>query len=120
MFLSITLVVGIGIDFYKTNFTQDKFPTFTDEKYDSIFTSRSKTFSKLSEKNLTDDSNRTIININTATKEELILLPGVGEETADRILIFRKEEGLFKDAKDLKKLKASAIKTCKNDSKNKI
>ena len=99
------MVVGIGIDFYKTNFTQDKFPTFTDEKYDSIFTSRSKTFSKLSEKNLTDDSNRTIININTATKEELILLPGVGEETADRILIFRKEEGLFKDAKDLKKIK---------------
>ncbi|MCE1164506.1 MAG: helix-hairpin-helix domain-containing protein [Bacteroidetes bacterium] len=46
-----------------------------------------------------------VININTAPKEELILLPGVGESTADKILLYRKEHSRFKKPEDIQKIK---------------
>ncbi|MDQ3194034.1 MAG: helix-hairpin-helix domain-containing protein [Bacteroidota bacterium] len=44
-----------------------------------------------------------IININTATKEELIGLPGVGEFTADKIILYRIDKG-FRKTEDLMKV----------------
>lgn len=46
-----------------------------------------------------------VVNINTATKEELMLLPGIGKTTADAILAHRKEKGNFKTVDDLKNVK---------------
>ncbi|MDQ3020185.1 MAG: helix-hairpin-helix domain-containing protein [Bacteroidota bacterium] len=45
------------------------------------------------------------LNINTATKEELIDLPGVGESTADKIIVYREEKKGFKKIEDLMKVK---------------
>ena len=45
------------------------------------------------------------LNINTATKEQLIDLPGVGESTADKIIIYREEKNGFKKIEDLMKVK---------------
>ncbi|MBI5216068.1 MAG: helix-hairpin-helix domain-containing protein [Ignavibacteriae bacterium] len=45
------------------------------------------------------------VNINTATKEELMKLPGVGEAVAERIIMYREERGVFKSAKELLKVK---------------
>lgn len=53
------------------------------------------------EENLTGKS----ININSATKEQLILLPGIGESTAEKILIYRTEKGRFKKVEDIMKIK---------------
>ena len=35
------------------------------------------------------------VNINTATKEELMMLDGVGEATAEKIIVYRQEHGSF-------------------------
>lgn len=42
------------------------------------------------------------ININTATVEELIKLPGIGEATANKIIEYRKQNGKFKTIEELK------------------
>ena len=42
------------------------------------------------------------ININTATIEELDNLPGVGEATANKILNYRQENGMFKSIEEIK------------------
>lgn len=41
------------------------------------------------------------ININSATKEQLMTLPGVGETKADAIIAYREENGGFKELEDL-------------------
>ena len=41
------------------------------------------------------------ININKATKEELMTLPGVGASRAESIIQYRKEQGAFKKIEDL-------------------
>jgi len=41
------------------------------------------------------------ININTATKEELQTLPGIGPVTAERIIEFRESKGSFKKIEDI-------------------
>ncbi len=51
-----------------------------------------------------------LININTASVEELDRLPGVGKVTADRIVKLRASNGLFASADDLKKVKGMTVK----------
>lgn len=45
-----------------------------------------------------------VVNINTATKEELMTLKGVGEKRAQEIIIYRTKNGPFKTADDLDKV----------------
>ena len=44
------------------------------------------------------------VNINTATKEELDTLPGIGESTANKIINYRKENGNFKSIDEIKEV----------------
>lgn len=41
------------------------------------------------------------VNINTATREELMTLPGIGEAKADAIIAYREEHGLFQKPEDI-------------------
>jgi len=45
------------------------------------------------------------VNINTATPEELGLLPGVGEKVSQRIIEYRTINGPFQTSEDLKNVK---------------
>jgi competence protein ComEA len=45
-----------------------------------------------------------VVNINTATKEELTTLKGVGDKRAQEILDYRKKNGNFKSVDDLEKV----------------
>ena len=44
------------------------------------------------------------ININNSTIEELVLLPGIGEKTAENIVAFRNKNGKFRKINDLIKV----------------
>lgn len=44
------------------------------------------------------------VNLNTATKEQLMTLPGIGESKADAIIKYREEHGNFTTVEDVKKV----------------
>jgi competence protein ComEA len=41
------------------------------------------------------------VNINTATKEQLVTLPGIGESKADSIIAYRTEHGSFSSIEEI-------------------
>mgnify|MGYP000140760863 CR=1 FL=1 len=51
------------------------------------------------------------INVNTATRSELIKLPRIGPKTADKILAYRNTYGSFRSLDDLQKIKGIGPKT---------
>lgn len=53
------------------------------------------------------------LNLNTASEEQLQLLPTVGPAKAERIVSWRKKNGSFKRVADLRKVKGFGYKTLK-------
>lgn len=113
LFVITVLVTGFSIKFYKQilNSPSVRFD-YTAE--DSVFKSLSD--SKIDQdKSISGDSvkseigsNETssdgLLNINTATRSELIDLPGVGESTADKIISYRDRNKKFNKAEDIMKV----------------
>ncbi len=59
-------------------------------------------------------SSKEVVNINTASAEQLAQLPRVGPSLSQRIVDFRKENGNFKKTEDLILVKGIGEKTFKN------
>lgn len=57
------------------------------------------------------DSNAAKVNINTASKVQLMDLPRIGEKIAARIIEYREKNGKFKRPEDLMKVKGIGEKT---------
>lgn len=102
LFLVITLILGYGI-----RLTQKASATphsFDYKAQDSLFA----TLSYEHESEHTEEDENFIqgkLNINKATKEQLIKLPGIGETIAERILEYRKERGNFTKIEQLSEIK---------------
>jgi len=69
---------------------------------------------KVNEKEISTDLDIEIININTATAEELTELPGVGESTAEKIILYRNEVKGFKKKEDIMNVKGIGKKKFEN------
>ena len=52
-----------------------------------------------------------LVNINTASIEQLMTLDGIGESYAERIIEFREKNGTFQSPEDLLKIKGIGEKT---------
>lgn len=113
LFLTSTLIVGAGIRLY-----QGSSPAGRQFDYRSIDSS----FAVFREKLASDSAAKMpgpagqIVNINTATKEELVSLPGIGPMLADRIILYREQSGRFvsvdklMDVKGISKKKLEKLK----------
>ena len=53
---------------------------------------------------LQDEEQSGKVNLNTATKEELMTLAGIGESKADSIIKYREEHGKFQSIEDIKQI----------------
>ena len=53
------------------------------------------------------------LNLNTATEDQLMLLPTVGPAKAERVVVWRKKNGGFKRTADLRRVKGFGYKTFK-------
>ena len=53
------------------------------------------------ESNQSEQGSGRLVNINTATKDELMTLPGIGESKAEAIIKYRDKNGPFQDAQDI-------------------
>jgi competence ComEA-like helix-hairpin-helix protein len=53
------------------------------------------------------------LNLNTATEDQLMLLPTVGPSKAERVVTWRKKNGSFKRTADLRRVKGFGYKTFK-------
>ena len=53
------------------------------------------------------------LNLNTASEEQLMMLPTVGPSKAERIVVWRKKNGGFKRVADLRRVKGFGYRTFK-------
>ena len=95
IFIAACMIIGLGVNFYKKEGTAKRADVFTKKReYVSIAHASEKT-----------SHSALKININTGNVEELIKLKGIGMKLAERIVEYRKENGLFFFKEDIIKIK---------------
>jgi competence ComEA-like helix-hairpin-helix protein len=112
--LASTFLVGLGIRWYQSSTrVEPSTKQFDYSRSDSIFQERSKLIAALSAQPSAQTPNSRppagrkpklapgSININTASKERLMQLPGIGATYAERIMKYRKEHGPFRSIREL-------------------
>jgi comEA protein len=107
LFLSTTLVVGAGIRLY-----QETYPFRREFDYRAVDSSFAAFREQLAPDSLQQKPGGPgkLVNINAASKDELVALPGIGQTLAERIVLFRGTEGKFGSAEDLQKVKGISKK----------
>ncbi len=117
-FLTVAIVLGAVVGIYRNYFCIDdelirvveteseKFATLAEGINDSAFSIKS-TGSASQPKGVIEK----LVNLNTASAEELTSLPKIGPVTAERIIRYREEFGNFSDVDELNNVKGIGEKT---------
>lgn len=109
--LSAVFLAGTGIRWLQSNQSRPSQKQFDYSRSDSVYTARSKTppssSDSLSPRSAVKPSRKTnsIVNINSATKSQLMSLPGIGPSYADRIIEYRSGRGSFATLDELLNVK---------------
>ena len=118
LFLSIVFIAGVSVKVYRAYVAPPPVRQFDYSASDKEFEERSKYLTSAPPADATNDTTSTAgstsvkkkVNLNTATKDELVSLPGIGESTAEQILIYRDEHGEFSTVEQLRKNKGIGAK----------
>jgi competence protein ComEA len=106
LFLAVTMLAGAGIRLYQAS--NHNGPQFDYSASDSTFASLSSD-AELNSESISGKAAGTI-DINIATKQQLMDLPGIGEVTAERILKYREDRGKFTSVEGLRAIKGISRK----------
>ena len=106
LFLVTTMIIGSAIRLYQTAFPAlQKFDYHTSDSTFAVLSAMSEDSVNTEPTSIANGEDSEKLNINTATEEQLIDLPGIGKITAERILEYRKETGKFTSIEDLLAIK---------------
>jgi len=106
LFLVAAMIMGAAIRLYQAAFPA--LPQFDYRASDSTFaalSAASEDSVSVVPASVTTGKESGKLNINTATVQQLMGLPGIGEVTAERILKYREETGKFTTIEDLRAIK---------------
>jgi competence ComEA-like helix-hairpin-helix protein len=113
LFLVITLLAGAGIRLYQATFpSAAQFDYRASDSTFAVLSTVSEDSSAVAYKELPGESSGRL-NINMATKQQLLDLPGIGEITADRIIKYRAVTGKFINIDNLHAIKGMSKKKIK-------
>ncbi len=103
LFLASSLAVGSSIRVYQS--LHPSSPVFDYARSDSIFVARSAMVPGVLDSTTAREMPAGPLDINAATKEQLVQLPGIGDVTAERLIAYRTQHGRFRSVDELSKVK---------------
>ncbi|MBP6673347.1 MAG: helix-hairpin-helix domain-containing protein [Bacteroidetes bacterium] len=103
LFLSVVFLSGVAVKGYKAYIVPNQPVRFDYSVEDSLFAAGSKAATADSISGEQRPPGK--IDVNSATKTQLMELPGIGEAMAERIILRREEKGKFRTVQELRKVK---------------
>ena len=114
-FLIVFFLIGGAIHLYKVNFSNPPVLSNSEARRDSlqkkVARNDSLYFSSSEKQEARSVQEPVKIEINNATREELMKIKGIGPVTAERILKYRKKSGKIKSLQELTNVKGIGSKT---------
>ncbi len=118
LFLSVVFIAGASVKVYRAYVTPPPARQFDYSASDKEFEERSRYLTSAPPAAETIDSTHSAaakkagkkIDLNQASRDDLVLLPGIGESLAEQILIYRDEHGGFSSVDQLRKIKGIGAK----------